>query len=82
MPSDRARARSEESWASSRISAISRTASAPAIRASTTWYSSIKKSLRKIGIATEARTRARYERCPWKNGASVRTLRQSAPWAW
>ena len=32
--------------------------------------------------ATEARTLARYERCPWKYGESVRTLRQSAPWAW
>ena len=49
---------------SSRISAIRRMASAPAERASTTWYSSIRKSLRNTGIATAARTCVRWARCP------------------
>ena len=59
--------------------AIRRTASAPYPRASTSWYSSITKSLRRSGISTRARTAARSSSEPEKKEGSVSTEIAEAP---
>ncbi len=59
MPSSSAAASSSPIWPSPRHAAISSTQSAPIARASTTWYGSIRKSLRITGSAHAARAACR-----------------------
>src|SRR5689334_16562248 len=78
-PSPLAAAARSRSCAASRMLTISSTASAPAARASHSWYSSSVKSLRSTGTSTAVRTAARSPRLPRKYFASVSTEMASTP---
>ena len=80
-PSPLAAAIRSASSASSRIETIKRIASAPAARASHTWYSSIVKSFRSSGRSTAPRTSRRMSRLPLKYFSSVSTEIAAAPLA-
>src|SRR5215470_8567570 len=80
-PSPVAACRSPRSSAASRIDTISRMASAPAARASHSWYSSSVKSLRSTGTDTRRRMAVRNSRLPWKYFSSVSTDSAAAPFA-
>src|SRR5436309_10152137 len=58
---------------------ISSTASAPKARASSIWYGSIRKSLRRQGSPEAARAATRCSSAPPKNGPSVSTESAAAP---
>src|SRR5690606_27513818 len=61
---------------------MSSTRSAPAARASNTWYGSAMKSLRSTGSSTAARTSRRSSSEPPKRRCSVSTLIALAPPVW
>ena len=74
-----ARACSDSSAGCPSAATMSSTASAPAARASNSWYSSTTKSLRSSGTSTAARTACRCARAPSKNVGSVSTEIAAAP---
>ena len=78
MPSGAPRRSSRAPRSSSSSDSITSTASAPAIRASTTWRGSMKKSLARIGPSNSSRAAARSSSDPPKYCASHSTLSASA----
>ncbi len=78
-PNSKALACKRTRSACSSAATMSRIASAPAARASNSWYSSTVKSFRRIGNPTPRRTAWRCSSAPSKNVGSVRTEIAAAP---
>ncbi len=79
ISSSRPSATSSRNTSARSTAAIRRKASAPAARASYTWYGSKRKSFRRSGSCTRRRIAVRCSRLPSKKRSSVRTEIAAAP---